>query len=44
MFFNLQLIKGKRKVLFLSVVIVQLLGLAPWKVIEDNSSRYYVSK
>ena len=24
-------------VLFLSVVIVQLLGLAPWKVIEDSS-------
>ena len=23
--------------LFLSVVIVQLIGLAPWKVIEDNS-------
>ena len=38
MLFNLQLIQGKRQVLFLSVVIVQLEGLAPWKIIEDNSS------
>ena len=38
MLFNLQLIYGKRQVLFLSVVIVQLIGLAPWKVIEENSS------
>ena len=40
----LQIYWGERIGLFSSLVIVQLLGLAPLKIVEEFSSKIYVSK